>query len=344
VVVVTARTDGGSTLTLRIGQIGTKHGHAAGKWRALVSSPDVEAVGIWEPDTEARAARAREEAYAGARWCDSADELLAAPEIAAVAIEARNDESLPLARAAVEAGKHLWFDKPAGEDWPAFRALMERTRERELHVQMGYMFRYQPGFRQVAEWAHAGALGDLFSVRAHMSTWIDVEARRIQSVHQGGIFYDLAGHMLDQVVWLLGRPTRITSILRNDATPEVPTYSDNTICVFEYERALAFVDIAAMEPRPPARRFEIYGTRGTAITEPFDHGRVATLTLREPWGEYAAGEHVLELPVVPRQQMYERELAAFVDTLRGERPPDRTPEHEMLVQETLLRATGRIPA
>jgi hypothetical protein len=40
--------------------------------------------------------------------------------------------------------------------------------------------------------------------------------------------------------------------------------------------------------------------------------------------------------------MYERELTAFLAVLRGDQPPDRTPEHELLVQETLLRATGRI--
>jgi predicted dehydrogenase len=93
---------------------------------------------------------------------------------------------------------------------------------------------------------------------------------------------------------------------------------------------------------PLARRFEVYGSRGSAITEPFDPGRTVRLALGEPWEEYPAGEHLVELPVVTRQGMYERELAAFVATLRGERPPDRPPEHELLVQETLLRATGRI--
>ena len=56
-----------------------------------------------------------------------------------------------------------------------------------------------------------------------------------------------------------------------------------------------------------------------------------------------AGEQILKLPTVTRQQMYERELDAFLAVLRGDRPPDRSPEHELLVQETLLRATGRIP-
>ena len=165
----------------------------------------------------------------------------------------------------------------------------------------------------------------------------------IGSAHQGGIFYDLAGHMLDQVVWHLGRPNRTTLFARNDHTPSVPTFADNTLGVFEFDRALAYVDIAAMEPRPPARRFEVYGTRGTAITEPFDPGETVRLVLTEPFGGYAAGEQIIKLPTVSRQQMYERELAAFLAVLRGDRSPDRPPEHELLVQETLLRATGRIP-
>ncbi|MFN8636456.1 MAG: Gfo/Idh/MocA family oxidoreductase [Chloroflexota bacterium] len=329
-------------MTVRVGQIGTKHGHARGKWQALVANDAVEAVGIWEPDADARARERQREEYRGARWCVSADELLSDETVAAVAIEGRNDESLAMAHAALDAGKHLWFDKPAGEDWPGFQRLMTSARERGLYVQMGYMFRYQPGFQLVAELSRSGVLGDVFSIRAHMSTWISVEAREVIGVHRGGIFYDLAAHMLDQVVWHLGRPNRTTLYARNDATPDVPGFSDNSLGVFEYDRALAFLDIAAMEPRPNARRFEVYGTRGSAITEPFDPGETVRLALVEPWGGYPAGETIVKLPTVTRQQMYERELAAFLAVLRGEAPPDRLPEHELLVQETLLRATGRI--
>lgn len=329
-------------MPIRMAQFGTKHGHARGKWQALVASAEVEAVAIWEPDPLARAAEQQQPAYAGARWCAAADELLGDPSVALIAVEGRNNESLAMAHAAIDAGKHLWFDKPAGEDWPGFQRLMAKARDRDLLVQMGYMFRYQPGFQQVAAWSRSGLLGDVFAIRAHMSTSISVPARAIIGEHQGGIFYDLAGHMLDQVVWLLGRPNRATLFARNDATPAVPNFDDNTLGVFEFDRALAFVDIAAMEPRPNARRFEVYGTNGSAITEPFDPGETVRLALAEPRGEYAAGEHVIALPTVERQQMYERELAAIVAVLRGEQPPDRTPEHELLVQETLLRATGRI--
>ena len=91
-----------------------------------------------------------------------------------------------------------------------------------------------------------------------------------------------------------------------------------------------------------ARRFEVYGSRGTAILEPFDPVRTVRLVLAEPFADYRPGEHVLELPDIPRQELYERELAAFIGVVRGERPADRSPEHELLVQETLLRATRRL--
>jgi predicted dehydrogenase len=79
----------------------------------------------------------------------------------------------------------------------------------------------------------------------------------------------------------------------------------------------------------------VYGTRGSAILEPFD----PSLTLRIARQE--ASESMTLVPV-DRQEMYNRELTAFVAVIRGERQPDRSPEHDLAVQETLLRATGRL--
>lgn len=308
--------------------LGTRHGHAAGKWLAICSDPRVEAVGIYDPDDSDPPAVDR---FPGARWLASADALLEDPSVAAVAVEARNHQSLRLAQAAVDAGKHIWFDKPAGDDWPAFQEVMRAATERGLHVQMGYMFRYSPAFARTAELARNGDLGQIFSVRAHMSTNVDLAERREQSRHLGGILYDLGGHMLDQIVWLLGRPGRIRTVLQNVATPEIPEYSDNTMAVLEFDGAVASIDIAAMEPRPAARRFEVYGTEGSAILEPFDPVRTLRLT-----------ERVLEVEPVERQTLYELELAAFMEVIQGLRPADRPREHELLVQETLLRTTGRL--
>ncbi|MGH2461748.1 MAG: Gfo/Idh/MocA family protein [Chloroflexota bacterium] len=333
-------------MPILLAQYGTKHGHAAGKARAIQTNPQTSLAGIYEPDAEVRTEAERSEAYRGVHWYRTRDEMLGDARVQAIAIEGQNGESLAMASEALDAGKHLWYDKPAGDDWPAFESLVARARSGSRILQMGYMFRYHAGFRQIAEWVKSGRLGDVFSVRAHMSTWIPVQGRNGREAiarHTGGIFYDLAGHMLDQIVWLCGRPRRMQSFFRNDATPMVPAFADNTLGVFEFERAMALVDIAAMEARPMARRFEVYGTRGTALLEPFEPAPALWLCLDEAREGYAAGQQAIPLDRQPRQTLYDRELAAFVATLNGDQPPDRDLDHERLVQETLLRATGGIP-
>ncbi|MBM3262168.1 MAG: Gfo/Idh/MocA family oxidoreductase [candidate division Zixibacteria bacterium] len=325
---------------LRMAQYGTKHGHAAGKLQSMLTHPDVEVVGVYEPDMERRKTlRNADGTFRHVRWFDTPDEMLNDPSIEAVASEGLNAESLDQTEAIVRAGKHVWYDKPAGDDWPQWRRVVALARKKKLHLQMGYMFRYHPGFRTIADWARSGLLGDVFSIRAHMSTNISPAAREVIAVHRGGILYDLGGHMLDQIVWILGRPTRVSGFFRN-AAGVVPQFMDNTLGVLAYDRALAFVDIAAMEPGPAARRFEVYGTRGTAILlEPFEPGAVIRLVLTEPAAGFSACEQRMSVEVRDRQAQYDHELEAFVATVRGRRPPDRPYEHDLAVQETLLRIT-----
>ena len=131
-------------------------------------------------------------------------------------------------------------------------------------------------------------------------------ARREQiNAHRGGIFYELAGHMLDQVIWILGKPNKTACFLRTDdyGTGErVEGFADNTLGVFEFDRAIATVEIAAMETQPTARRYEVYGTAGSAIiVEPFEPGSRIRLCLAEATEEYAgrcADDHFPE-PLTP---------------------------------------------
>jgi predicted dehydrogenase len=325
---------------IRIVQYGTKHGHAAGKLLALRQNPRVELAGVFEPDQEQRRALERADGpYQGVRWYDDACEMLADPAIVAIAAEGRNDESLDQTEQIVAAGKHVWYDKPAGANWAQWQHVVALAEQRGLHIQMGYMFRYHDGFRRIGEWANSGLLGQLYSIRAHMSTWLAEPERRVIARHPGGIFYDLAGHMLDQIVWLLGRPQQVTAFLRDDSGA-VEGFKDNTLAVCAYPRALAFVDIAAIEAPPPARRFEVYGDRGSAIMEPFEPAGAIRLCLTESHGDYQRGEQFIPVHDRSRQALYELELEAFLAVIMGERPPERPPSHDLLVQETLLRATG----
>ena len=334
---------------LRIGVYGTKHAHATAKIITLKNNPKIEITGVFEPDINQRnLVQQLDKNYNNIYFYDFAEQLLNDPTIVAIASEGLNSESLNHTEAIVQAGKHCWYDKPAGDNLHQWRRIMRIAEEKKLHIQMGYMFRYHEGFSKIIDWARSGFLGDIFSVRAHMSTSIptfrndsiNYNTQDTIANHKGGIFYDLGSHMLDPICWMLGCPDKITSFLRNDSGL-VPQMIDNTLCVLEYSKAMAFIDIAAMEMRPMARRFEVYGSTGSAIlVEPFEPSNIIRLCLGEPKGPYNQGVNIIELAPQNRGDLYEKELEAFIATICGEQLPDRPPSHELLVQETLLKSTN----
>ena len=141
-------------------QYGTRHGHAAGKLRAMQVSDDVEIAGVFEPDPEQRAAiEASGGAFAGVHWFEDKREMLDDESIVAIASEGSNAESLDQTEEIVAAGKHVWYDKPAGDDWAQWQRVVAAAEEKGLLIQMGYMLRYHSTFRQVADWARSGFLG-----------------------------------------------------------------------------------------------------------------------------------------------------------------------------------------
>ena len=328
---------------IRIGLFGTAHSHASGKLRALLANPDAEFVGVCEPDARLRERARANPAYGGLRFLDVPEDLLGDPGVRALCIEGEEGKCSQDALRAIRAGKHIWYDKPAG-DWPVFQAICETARERRLHVQLGYMLRYVEAFERVSEWVREGLLGDVFKIRGNMSAMRDEAARR-RADYPGGVGFELAPHLMDQALWLFGeRPRTVTSFLRNDATPQHLGYADNTLVVLEFARGMALIEVAANEVSPQSRRFEVYGTRGSAtILEPFEPGARIRLALDEARGGYQKGEQIVEVTATPRTVSFPAELESFLATIRGA-APHRPLEHELLVEETLHRAMGTIPA
>jgi predicted dehydrogenase len=96
-----------------------------------------------------------------------------------------------------------------------------------------------------------------------------------------------------------------------------------------------------METRPIARRYELYGSQGSAIlVEHFESAQRVRLCLERARGGYQAGAQTVTVNLQTRQELYGLELEAFLAAIAGRRPPDRSLDHELLVQETLLRCTG----
>jgi predicted dehydrogenase len=72
-------------------------------------------------------------------------------------------------RAAVEAGKHVFTEKPMATDAPGVRSAMESVRmakEKDLAILAGFCWRYDTALRQLFSRVHDGAIGDLGTVYA----------------------------------------------------------------------------------------------------------------------------------------------------------------------------------
>ena len=149
----------------------------------------------------------------------------------------------------------------------------------------------------------------------------------------------LACHVIDIIVALLGRPEKVTPYLReNDKT--FPWYRDNTLAILEYPDTLVTVEAVANRlAHAESRKFEVHGTEGSVIIEPLEPPQMK-LFLNSAKENYSAGWQKVAAEARVR---YVESLRSFISTIRGTQKADRTQEHELIVQETVLAAAGLRP-
>lgn len=315
--------------------LGLGHAHALDIIKVLRASPDFVLTGLCEPDESVRARYAPEAAVQGLPWL-AQEALLGDPSIQMVAVESNVTRLLSFGRAVADAGKHLHLDKPAGTSLTAFRELLDSAARHQRLVQMGYMFRYNPGFDFIRKMMAEGALGPIHAIHASMCTDLTRQKRDGINIHPGGIMLELGCHLIDMIVLLLGEPKSVTPFIRHDTDVD-DTLADNTLAVLEYDRAMVSVECAAREPQAGGgRRFKIAGSNGSITLEPLEPAH-ARLALREAHGEYKAGVTEIDFPDLDRHVLDMAELAAAI---RGERAFPYTKAHDYTVQRTVLRASG----
>jgi predicted dehydrogenase len=103
---------------MRLGMMGIWHTHADGIVRQVVEHPDeFHLIGFYDPDPEVVAARRQRwgPKVAGFRIFDRPEDLLRQP-LDGVVVEGRVFENLRLAQRAVDRGRPVLLEKPAGED------------------------------------------------------------------------------------------------------------------------------------------------------------------------------------------------------------------------------------
>jgi predicted dehydrogenase len=330
---------------IKIGQIGVCHEHAEGIIQGLRQLPETfEIVGVVDDrkTCAAKIAGSNLASYDGLKWL-TVEELLATPGLQAVAVETPNTDLVPTAMRCMENNLHIHMDKPAGEDIGLFKELLDGCEKRNLVFQMGYMFRNNPAMQFCMKAVKHHWLGEIFEVHANMSHNYGGDAyQHYLSNFKGGIMFNLGCHLIDFIIAILGRPTNVTSFLKSSSAAFAGT-QNNCLAVLEYPHTIATVQACSHEVSGlNHRRLKICGTNGTIELSPLERfdGQPLDmrLTLSVDNEEYLSGTHIIHFP--PRKDRYIEQLLEFASIIRGDIQNPYTYEHDQLVQEVLLAASG----
>jgi predicted dehydrogenase len=315
---------------IRIAFLGGSHSHASEKVKVVRENTAFELAGIWEEDATVRGQYQKSEVPILTR-----EQVLEDRSIQVIAVESGVKAHAAHARLALGAGKHIHLEKPPADNLKEFQALVALTRQKRLLMQMGYMWRYHPGINAALEAARQGWLGDVYLVRGTMNTLIGADRRPEWNLFHGGQMFEQGCHLIDPMVRLLGRPQKVTPILRKHGSFN-DNLADNTVVVFEFPRALGIIMSSVLQPSATQHRaFEIFGSNGNAVVRPIEPP-VLQIDLAKPAGPYQARTQTVQLPPFRR---YVGDFAELAEAVRLKRPLRVTPEEDLLVQESVLRAS-----
>jgi len=321
---------------IKIGQIGIGHAHAS-KLSVYRASPDYEVVGIVEPNTELKGRLGNQPTYRDLRWM-SQEELLNETGLQAVLIETKVRDSLGVAEACIDAGMHIHIDKPAGDSLSKLSEILSTAEKKNLLVQLGYMYRYNPAIQMLKQFLQQGWLGEVFEIHTVMSKVVDAAVRRELAEYPGGIMFELGSHILDLVIDVLGEPRGVTPFAQHIGGQD-DSLVDNMLAVLEYPGSIATVKSSAQEVEGFARRhFVVCGTEGTFHIQPLDDPKVQ-LALTQSRGIYQKGYQDITFAKFER---YVADAADMAKIIRGEKKSDFSYAHDLTVQKTLFKAC-RLP-
>jgi UDP-2-acetamido-3-amino-2,3-dideoxy-glucuronate N-acetyltransferase len=158
-------------------------------------------VAICDPDEAAAAALAQQHGVAVADWAA----VLRNPAIGGVAIAAPAALHGKLTREALEAGKHVFVEKPLALDVAEAEQLTEFAARQDRRLMVGHLLQYHPAFIRLHELVREGALGRLqyiYSNRLNLG-----KVRREED-----ILWSFAPHDVSMILSLVGQePERVTA-------------------------------------------------------------------------------------------------------------------------------------
>ena len=138
-------------------------------------------------------------------------------EIEAVDICTPNDVHSPASVAALNAGKHVFVEKPIARNAEEGQPMVEAARKSGKKLQIGQCIRFEAQAQALKRFVDAGAMGEVYYARAQATRRRGVPAwgAFIDKEKQGGgPLIDIGVHILDLTIWLMGhpKPTSVSAV------------------------------------------------------------------------------------------------------------------------------------
>ncbi|MDO4173238.1 MAG: Gfo/Idh/MocA family oxidoreductase [Eubacteriales bacterium] len=252
-------------------------------------------------------------------------DMLANADIDAVAIVTTSSEHCWQIEAALDAGKHVFTDKPLGVDLEQCKiaeAAVERHPDQIFFL--GFMRRYDASYAYAKRKIQEGAIGTPYMVKA---TGIDPEALVEGSIKfaatSGGIFIDMAVHDIDLMRWFLqDEPAEVYAIGSTFKHPEFKAAGDDETAVATYKfknGGIGVIHVGRTAPHGYHVETEIIGTNGSIRISPEPQKNLAKL--------YNSAGVVTEcVEGFPERfaEAYLAEMQEFIDCICEGRKPDVT--------------------
>lgn len=267
------------------------------------------------------------------------EEVLSDPDIAAVAIATPGLAHFTHAVAALEAGKHVYVEKPLTMAVTDSETLVARADAWGLTLMVGHILRYHPAFTTLLRMVEAGRIG---RVRHVVSTRLNL-GKILPDEH---VVWALAPHDLSMVAALLGREPESVVCL-GDAFFR-PGIADVATLRLGYPQACsAEVRLSWINPFKE-HRLVVWGEDGTFVfddTKPWEEKLVLRRTGLD-WNDppVTPDAGTAEVIALPADEPLKAECRAFLEAVATGKPPLTDGREGLAITRLLARADASLNA
>lgn len=284
---------------------------------AIAAHPGAELVCVADVDP-ALARRAAEEFGCG--YHAHQDELPQRADVDWVVISVPNRWHLPVAVASLDAGKHVFCEKPLARNPDEARAIVAAARANGRILKVGSNLRYFPNVLRAKALLDERAIGEVLFLRC----WIGHDGWNVQNgmwfadpeAAGGGTFLDNGCHVLDIARWFVGEVHACVGMVQTALWPIRPL-EDNAFGIFETEQGRTIVIQASWTEWNGYMYLEVYGSEGYIRVD--SRGRSCLTAL----GDRKGNEQVFDYSDQPPTS-YQAEFADLMRALDEGRMPAPT--------------------